>query len=96
MSVIQRPPFHCFECLWRPYFRTRNNVALYSHVNLCCLRVVATRHEPSRLLTPLYGAGVLDMYVLTRLQVINTGIEEQVNIAGCNFMHVHLKLIILF
>ena len=46
-------------------FRTRNIVTLLSPVYLStCLRVVATRHEPSFLWTTRYGSGVLDMYVV--------------------------------
>ena len=65
------------------------------HVYLCCWRVVATRHEPSSLLTPLYGSGLLDMYVecsqnMCLLQVINRGVEEHVNITGYGYDRTHM------
>ena len=46
------------------YFIMRNIVTLLSPVSqfMCCLQVVATRHEPSHLLAARYGLGVLDMY----------------------------------
>ena len=52
---------HLYECVWHHYFRTRNIVTLLSLVDLCCLRVIATRQEPAPLLATHYGSGVLDM-----------------------------------
>ena len=48
--MIERRPLHLNEYLWRHYFRTRNTVTLLLPTYLCCLRVVASRHEPSALL----------------------------------------------
>ena len=43
-----------YECLWHHHFRTS--------ACLCCLRVIATHHEPSHRLVTHYRSGVLDIY----------------------------------